>query len=672
MRILPYIVTFVLAISSYNVTALPSKNTQQAAQDPSSIPVEAFFKNATFNDMRISKNGELIAALYDTGNSNTLVIMDVNLTKIHSKINFGDYKYINGVVWLTDERFMVSYHKRVGYLDNRTSNSIWVAYDIDGENGRQLTVPQRAYYDVISTLPNKPDKILVGKRFVYGMMTGNYFQYEGEKLFEIDIHTGKEKYLAIEAEDASSYVADTNGNARAARILTKENRDAGIESGEFLFELALKRTPNSKWENIALPIFGTPENAARVGLLGFNHDNTILYMTSDINSKLANIYSVNIQSLETKLVHEENVSEISGLGRFYHRGLEAVSISSDYNNLIFLSEESEMKKVITQLYASLGVDPKTTDIRISSYTDDGNQLIVRLSSDRDPGVFYLFNRGLDGSKPEIRFLDTANDMIDPELMASMTPFSFTSRDGKTIHGYYVLPTTGEGPFPMVQLVHGGPHGIREYWGWDREAQFLASRGYAVVKVNFRGSGGYGYDFLRAGHKQWGGKMINDMTDGTMWMVEQGFADKDKLCIYGGSYGGYGTLQSLVREPDLYKCGIGYVGVYSLLEMKESGDIPRGESGRNYLDRVLGVNEERLAKYSPALNVDKIKAELFIAHGSEDVRVPMEQYEVLSENLKKIGKPYISMIREEGHGYSKPENRYDFYSTMESFLAENLK
>ena len=225
---------------------------------------------------------------------------------------------------------------------------------------------------------------------------------------------------------------------------------------------------------------------------------------------------------------------------------------------------------------------------------------------------------------------------------------------------------------MIQIIHGGPHGPRDYWGWNREAQFLASRGYAVVSVNFRGSGGYGKAFERSGYKEWGGKMINDMTDATMWMVDNGYADKERMCVYGGSYGGYGTLQSVVREPDLYKCAIGYVGVYSLHEMKKSGDIVDRESGRKFLDRVLGMDKDLLTEFSPALNVDKIKAELFIAHGREDVRVPMDQYDVLSDNLKRIGKSYKSMIRDEGHGYQQDKNKFDFYRAMEGFFAKNLK
>lgn len=636
------------------------------------VPLEAFFKNAKFTSMTISPDGKHIAALYDTGNSNTLAVMDVGLTKVLSQINFGEYMRIFRVLWPKNDRFIVSYQKRVGFLDNRESPSTWVAFDLDGENGRQLITPQRAYYGLVSLLPDKPNKILASKRFIYGMDTSNRFKYEGAKLFEIDIYSGKEKYLMGDAEYAGGYLSNTEGFASLAVVTQKDQIKKLIETGEALSELAYRRTEGGDWETVSMGLFGNKDDPARVRLLGFNKDNDIFYMSSDYKTPVPSVYAVNMNDFSYELIHKNDVAEVSGLNFFYHRGIEAIDVAPDYNQMVFLSEDSEMKQVITQLYASLGIDDTTSNIGISSYTDDGNKLIVTVSSDRDPGVFYLFNRGLDGSKPELRLLDVAKPEIDPNLMVDSIPFTFNARDGVELRGYYSLPKTGKGPFPMVQIIHGGPHGPRDYWGWDREVQFLANRGYAVVQVNFRGSGGYGEAFERSGYLEWGGKMIDDMTDATLWMVEQGFADKDRLCVYGGSYGGYGTLQSLVREPDLYKCGIGYVGVYSMFAMKKYGDIPTRESGRNYLDRVLGKDEEAMRAFSPALNVDKIKAELFIAHGREDVRVPMEQYEVLSKALKKINKPYISMVRDEGHGFTKDKNKYDFYRQMESFLAQHLK
>ncbi|MFT5995371.1 MAG: dipeptidyl aminopeptidase/acylaminoacyl peptidase, partial [Glaciecola sp.] len=199
-----------------------------------------------------------------------------------------------------------------------------------------------------------------------------------------------------------------------------------------------------------------------------------------------------------------------------------------------------------------------------------------------------------------------------------------------------------------------------------------NRGYAVVQINFRGSGGYGDAFEEAGYRKWGREMQDDVTDATLWAVEQGYADKDRLCIYGGSYGGYSALMGVVREPDLYQCAMGYVGVYSMPIFYTHGDIPKRASGVKYLERVIGTDQEVMLANSPAYNVDKIKAALFIAHGKKDVRVPMEQYYALTEALDKIGKPYESMLREEGHGYSLEQNRYDLYNKMITFFDKHTK
>lgn len=642
----------VVTILMFTVFSVQSKT-------PSEIPLEAFFKDAQFSNMQISPDGKHLAVIYDTGNSNTLAIMDIGLTTIKAKINFGEYMRIgNNIMWPRNDRFILSYSKFVGYLDTKGSPSIYVAYDIDGSNGRQLTVPQRTWYRIISMLPSDPTKILVTK---------SHWADQGQtKLWTIDVDRGKESYIGGEPRGAQSIIADSNGIPRFATAY-EEDEDDAIGKGKITF--FVKQTPTSEWRKVSLP--DLYQQGTRISLLGFNADNTIAYVASDIKTKVPSIYAVDLATLKSTLIHEETVADIGGRGELYNGALETVAFSRDYNRMVFLSEDSEMKTIMTQLYATFGIDDTSSNMRITSFTEDGNQLVFNISSDRDPGVFYLFNRGLDGSSPSIRELAVAKREIDPNLMAPLTPIKFTSRDGIELRGYKVIPITGEAPYPMVQIIHGGPHGPRDYWGWNREAQFLASRGYAVVMVNFRGSGGYGDAFERSGYQEWGGKMINDMTDATMWMVENGYADKDRLCVYGGSYGGYGTLQSLVREPDLYKCGIGYVGVYDLFEMKKAGDIPKRESGRKYLDQVLGTDEKRMREFSPALNVEKIKAELFIAHGSDDVRVPMEQYESLSENLKRIGKPYISMIRDEGHGYQKDKNKYDFYSQMERFLAEHI-
>lgn len=202
---------------------------------------------------------------------------------------------------------------------------------------------------------------------------------------------------------------------------------------------------------------------------------------------------------------------------------------------------------------------------------------------------------------------------------------------------------------------------------------LASRGYAVLQINFRGSGGYGSDFERSGYRQWGRKMQDDVTDATLWAINEGVADPGRICIYGGSYGGYASLQAVVREPDLYKRAIGVVGVYSLPLMwkKSDGRTYAREASNAWLDEFIGKDETELEAYSPAFNVDRIKANLFIIHGSKDKRVPIDHAELLARQLDAIDKPYEWMVRAEGHCFTQVKNRVDQFNAIFEFLDRNI-
>src|SRR5690606_20184683 len=283
--------------------------------------------------------------------------------------------------------------------------------------------------------------------------------------------------------------------------------------------------------------------------------------------------------------------------------------------------------------------------------------------------YYLFDR----ESGRARFLLAAMEWIKPELMAETQPFSFKARDGQTVHGYLTLPRNASGPLPLIMHPHGGPHGPRDMWGFNPEVQFLANRGYAVLQVNFRGSGGYGNAFERAGYRNWGTVMIDDMTDAVDWAIAHGFADKDRICTYGASYGGYAALQSVVRNPEKYRCTIGYVGVYSLPLMFKDGDIPDSETGRNYLNRVLPETLAEQQRQSPAFNVDRIRIPVMLVQGGKDQRVPISQYEALKEALEKAGRPpEVTIVEDkEGHGFYDFDNQVELYTAMEAFLDKHI-
>jgi dipeptidyl aminopeptidase/acylaminoacyl peptidase len=226
--------------------------------------------------------------------------------------------------------------------------------------------------------------------------------------------------------------------------------------------------------------------------------------------------------------------------------------------------------------------------------------------------------------------------------------------------------------PMIVMVHGGPHGIYDRWGYDNEAQLFASRGYAVMQVNYRGSGGRGRDFEAAGYKRWGREMQDDITSAVKWAIADGVADAKRVCIYGASYGGYAALTGVFREPDMFRCAVGMAGVYDLSLMFDEGDIQTVKSGVNYLKDVLGTDMEDLKRRSPVYNADKIHAAVLLLHGKDDRRAPLEHAKRMRAALEKAGNP-PEWVTEwgEGHGFYDEKNREAAYQRILDFFAKHL-
>ena len=320
-----------------------------------------------------------------------------------------------------------------------------------------------------------------------------------------------------------------------------------------------------------------------------------------------------------------------------------------------------------RLYRSLEAAFPGNAIRITSRTSDGKLVLVEVKNDRNPGDFYVF----DTVAKKAEHLVSRRDWFDPETMAEVKPFHFKARDGMLLFGYLTMPHGAGKNLPMVVLPHGGPFGVADGWEFDTEPQLLAAAGYAVLQVNYRGSTGHGRAYQRAGMLQWGGKMQDDVTDATHWAIDQGIADSHRICIYGASYGGYAALMGAAKEPTLYKCAAGYVGVYDLPMMFGKGDIMQSYSGKAYLHDWLG-DPSTLGKVSPVNLAGQIKVPVFLAAGGQDERAPIAHSEKMEKALRAAGVPVETLyFRTEGHGFYVQEHQQQFYTKLLAFLDRNI-
>jgi dipeptidyl aminopeptidase/acylaminoacyl peptidase len=307
---------------------------------------------------------------------------------------------------------------------------------------------------------------------------------------------------------------------------------------------------------------------------------------------------------------------------------------------------------------------------LTSHSRDETKYIVHSASDRTMGSYHL----LDMAAMELTKLFDISPWLDEEKLAPMEPVSYSSRDGLEVGGYLTLPVgCDRRNLPLVVNPHGGPW-TRDGWGFNPEVQFLANRGFAVLQVNYRGSAGFGRRFLESGFRQWGLAMQDDLTDGVRWAIDEGIADPQRIAIYGGSYGGYAALSGLTKTPDLYSCGVSYVGVSNLFTWIAA--IP--PYWKPYLEMLYEMvghpdkDGERLRETSPFFNADRIKVPLLVAQGANDPRVTKQESDQIVEALRGRGVQVDYLVKEnEGHGFSNEENRFEFYRAMERFLAEHL-
>ena len=623
-------------------------------------PIESFFKLSQYASMRLSPDGQHIAALSPIKDKQGLVIIDVKNRKA-TPIAARTDRDIVSVEWISDKRLLYT-TGRLGERDVQQRGGGIFAIDLDGAAPRLISegideqkgAGMRATIrplEIIRTLPGEADDVIAQE-----IVIGGGAQVSGP-LYRLDTRTGRKTDISIGKPDAGPFETwrvDRNGTARAFIVTSQDERT----------RVYYRTGADAPWKK--LDEFKMT-SAAAWSPVGLAEDGRTLYVSSRKDGDKSAIlrYDPETKTLGDVVAQHPQVDLQNLFGD--KEGVRGVRYNADKPGTAWF--DSNLASAQTTVDNTL-----PGYVNVLSWSRDRNLMLIDSHSDMSPGSFYLFDR----STNKIEWLADRRPWIDSKKMSPMQPVRYKARDGLEIPAYLTIPRGSSGKaLPMVVMVHGGPWVDGDSWGWNPEVQFLASRGYAVLQPNYRGTTHYGWKHFASSFKQWGLAMQDDVTDGVSWAVAQGVADPNRVCIYGGSYGGYAAMMGVAKTPEVFKCAINYVGVTDLpLHLTASWtDFFNSEITQNILKSRLGdIDREadRLKATSPTELAGRIKAPVLMAYGGADVRVIPEHGTRMRAALERAGnKPEWMIVDDEGHGYRKLENQVMFYGAMEKFLEKNI-
>ncbi|MBC7473028.1 MAG: S9 family peptidase [Candidatus Sericytochromatia bacterium] len=600
------------------------------------IPKKVLFGNPVKTSPQISPNGKIMSYLAPVDNVLNVWIGDINTSEAHPITKDTDRGVLN-YFWAQDNQHIL-------YLQDKDGNENWRLYAIDLEtnNVRDFTPFENVQVQVIAHDKHFPNELLIGM---------NKDNPNVHDVYNLNLKTGELKKVAENPGNIAGWQIDSNLKIRGAMCATEEGG----------FDLLIRDNEESEWKKL---VSWAMEDSLNSGAVSFSKDGKYLYLLDSRNNNTGRLTKIEIATAKNEVIIEDpeyDVSNVMTHPDTYE--IQMVSFNKARNeNIIFDESIRDDLERIAKL--------SNGDFVIYDRDDADKTWLLGFTEDDGPVSFYAYDR----QKKEGKLLFYNKPDLKKYQLAKMKPISFISRDGLTIHGYLTMPIGYENsPVPMILNVHGGPW-HRDSWGYNPEAQWMANRGYACLQVNFRGSTGYGKNFLNAGDKEWGAKMHDDLLDAVNWAVKNNYTEADKVAIYGGSYGGYAALVGATFTPDVFRCAIDIVGPSSLITLINTIPAYWSTFLANFKNRVgdPATEEEFLKSRSPLFKVDQIKIPMLIAQGANDPRVKQSEAEQIVEAMKSKNIDYEYLLfPDEGHGFVKPENKIKFYDAAEKFLAKQL-
>jgi len=641
-----------------NLTIGVAITLQAAVAAAAPPPVSAFMNFASYQSMKISPDGSRVAYTQRDDSREYLAVVTFPEMQPVMRTGFGENLDIDTFYWASDTRLLVQPLRRIpGLISFKARTGEIFGVDADGKNGKMLfgiasaggegrfANPDftGAAGEIIDLLRDEKDTVLI--------QTIRFGQGGGNSAYRMNIHTGRLSGVATSPLNNGDFLTDAKHNVA---VVSGDDQEGN-------FRVYFRTDNQSPWQ--LKKTYPTLKGSLQP-----------LHRSDDVGRYIAVDRS---DGGTSKIVSWDPVTGDEKL-LFQHEQTDIAGVNEDDDNRTWMFTYVDHfpyywypapQHPLAVLHQALRQRFRNVEVEIVNQTRDGSLAVASISSPVLPPRFLI----VDVKSLKVLQQLQAYPELKSEDLSPMEPIEFRARDGAMIRGYLTTPNVADKKkLPTVVLVHGGPHGIYDAYGFNPEVQLLASRGYAVLQINYRGSGGRGLTFEAAGYGKWGREMQDDITDGVKWAVADGVTDPKRICIFGGSYGAYAALTGAYREPDLFRCAVGMSGVYDLPMMFEKGDIPRTDSGIRYLKEAVGTDEEELKRRSPVYNAEKIKAAVMLIHGAQDQRAPIQHATKMRAALERVGNPPEWLTESgEGHGFQDQKHRTEAYEKILAFLAKHL-
>lgn len=648
--------------------------TPQSTNTVAPVPGIDFAKHPPLGAPAISPNGKYVAvAVHNTDGDNDkwqLAVLSLPDLKYVSRLEM-TAKYVPiDVTWVDNQRLVMGTGEETGFNERPSATGDIIAVDYDGKNKRvlysdrsrgsigamtnMLKIP--IGFGSISGMPEKPDGHFYLTVNPAPRRGGSDAQANRTLIFDVDAGSGFVKQIGEIDHDGYDFLVH-DGVARYAS-------GGDNEMQEHTYYRAAADQP---WKELPRSVLGKQFQPDRMSA-----DGKQLYSMGNPDGGPNQFAISNLDGTGRKVLASDPRVSISSIKWTPAPRTPYAAIAAAGKPAITYLEDNKYAAALKSLNA------KFPDQFVNFYdmSVDGSAIIVQATSDRDLGTYALFDMNTNNLRP----LYQSMPWLKADQLGTRKPFWFKASSGTELGGFVTLPPHRvEKNLPTVMIAHGGPMGPQDYWAvgntWEAmEAQWLATRGYAVVQVNYRGSGGRGKNFEDSGKREMGTGMMQDMLDGLKWAEQQGYVDKNRVCIYGASYGGYTAYFMPVYAPQgTFKCSVAIAGVSDIRVQAHRSDTRRSRGGRYFLREAWGMDDPAYIEANSAIDhVDKFNVPVLIVHGEDDPRVPIQNAREMRDALKKADKPFEYMTRpKEGHGFFNTQNNVDRYNMTEAFLLKYL-